>query len=66
MSRRFRLFLAGVAATAAVAVPIWAITNGQPDAGEHPYVGQLLFYVPDDVDPRSAIPARGSPAPERY
>lgn len=56
MSRRFRLFLAGVAATAAVAVPIWAITNGQPDAGEHPYVGQLLFYVPDDVDPRFSDP----------
>lgn len=24
-----------------------AITSGQPDAGEHPYVGQLLFYDPD-------------------
>lgn len=24
-----------------------AITTGQPDAGEHPYVGELLFYDPD-------------------
>lgn len=30
----------------------WAITNGVPDAGEHPYVGELLFYVPDAIDPR--------------
>ena len=27
--------------------PVGAITNGAPDAGEHPYVGELLFYVPD-------------------
>src|SRR5215211_487250 len=30
----------------------WAITNGVPDNGEHPYVGELLFYVPDAIDPR--------------
>jgi hypothetical protein len=29
-----------------------AITNGQPDNGAHPYVGELLFYVPDEIDPR--------------
>jgi hypothetical protein len=33
-------------------VPAGAITNGQPDGNEHPYVGELLFYVPDEVDPR--------------
>jgi hypothetical protein len=33
-----------------------AITNGQPDAGAHPYVGELLFYVPDDIDPRFTDP----------
>jgi hypothetical protein len=33
-----------------------AITTGQPDAGEHPYVGQLIFYVPDDQDPRFSDP----------
>lgn len=25
-----------------------AITNGQPDNNAHPYVGELLFYVPDE------------------
>lgn len=33
-----------------------AITNGVPDNGEHPYVGQLLFYVPDEEDPRFTDP----------
>jgi hypothetical protein len=32
--------------------PASAITNGVPDNGEHPYVGELLFYVPDEVDSR--------------
>ena len=44
--------LAGVILTVAVAAPAGAITNGQPDDGEHPYVGQLFFYVPDEVDDR--------------
>ncbi|MBA3780739.1 MAG: hypothetical protein H0X12_02670 [Nocardioides sp.] len=34
------------------ALPASAIVGGAPDAGEHPYVGQLLFYVPDAVDSR--------------
>jgi len=38
----------------------WAITNGLPDNGEHPYVGQLLFYVPDDIDPRFTDPGSWS------
>lgn len=29
-----------------------AITDGQPDAGEHPYVGELIFFDADFVDPR--------------
>jgi Trypsin len=33
-----------------------AITNGQPDNGAHPYVGELLFYVPDEIDPRFTDP----------
>src|SRR5688572_19101477 len=41
--------LAGVILTVALAAPVGAITNGQPDEGEHPYVGQLFFYVPDEV-----------------
>jgi Trypsin len=38
------------------AAPASAITNGVPDNGEHPYVGELLFYVPDEVDPRFTDP----------
>jgi len=33
-----------------------AIVGGAPDAGEHPYVGQLFFYVPSAVDPRFEDP----------
>ncbi len=33
-------------------VPAGAITNGVPDGNEHPFVGELLFYVPDEIDPR--------------
>jgi hypothetical protein len=54
MSRTQRLALVGLALAAAL--PVLAITNGQPDAGEHPYVGQLLFYVPDEVDSRFTTP----------
>ena len=52
MHRRIRrLALAGaVVATLVIAAPVVAITNGQADEGEHPYVGQLFFYVPDEVD----------------
>jgi Trypsin len=32
--------------------PASGIVGGAPDEGEHPYVGQLLFYVPNAVDPR--------------
>lgn len=48
--------LAGVIATLAVAAPVGAITNGQPDNNEHPYVGQLFFYVPSEEDPRFTAP----------
>jgi hypothetical protein len=33
-------------------LPAGAIVGGEPDNGEHPYVGQLLFYVPNAIDPR--------------
>jgi hypothetical protein len=33
-----------------------AITNGQPDNHAHPYVGELLFYLPDESDPRFSDP----------
>ena len=35
-----------------LALPAAAITNPTPDDGEHPQVGQLLFFVPDEIDPR--------------
>jgi secreted trypsin-like serine protease len=44
------------AALFAPAMPAQAIVGGTPDGGEHPYVGQLLFYVPTDVDPRFDTP----------
>lgn len=47
---------AGIMAVLAFAAPVGAITNGQPDQGEHPYVGQLFFYVPDEEDPRFTDP----------
>lgn len=40
----------------ATAAPAGAIVGGAPDEGEHPYVGQLLFYVPDAPDPRFTDP----------
>ena len=55
----------GSSLTVALAAPVGAITNGQPDDGEHPYVGQLFFYVPDEGRPRSTIRGRGSTARAR-
>ena len=57
MRARILIILAAVlAALTATAAPAQAITNGEPDNGEHPYVGQLLFYVPDAIDPRFTDP----------
>jgi hypothetical protein len=50
--RRTLAVVAGLVAALLSASPVAAVTNGVPDAGEHPYVGELLFYVPDAVDPR--------------
>jgi hypothetical protein len=47
MRTRVAAFAALLALTVAVS-PVSAITEGGiPDAGEHPMVGQLIFYVPD-------------------
>jgi len=43
--------VSGIALVAST-VPAHAIVKGTPDAGEHPYVGQLLFYVPNAIDSR--------------
>lgn len=55
MRKRLALGLALMASLVMVA-PTMAITNGQPDNGEHPYVGQLIFYIPDDQDSRFSDP----------
>ena len=48
--RKFRLsiVLASVAIMLAAVSPAGAITYGEPDAGEHPYVGFMIFYSPAD------------------
>jgi hypothetical protein len=48
--RRPLAALGALIAALAIAAPASAITNGTADGGEHPYVGELLFYVqPDDL-----------------
>jgi Trypsin len=49
--RKLGAFAALVAALV-IAAPASAVRFGQPDAGEHPYVGEVLFYVPDAIDSR--------------
>jgi len=44
--------IAGLILSLLIVSPAAAITSGQPDAGEHPYVGELIFYVPDATDSR--------------
>jgi hypothetical protein len=53
---RKSIWLVTVLLVSAAATIGYAITNGQPDNGEHPYVGNLLFYVPDAIDPRFTDP----------
>jgi hypothetical protein len=53
--RRLAL-VAGLVALLATAAPVAAITNGQDDGGEHPYVGQIFFLDPSYVDPRFTDP----------
>ena len=50
--RRNLSLVAALAGVLALAAPALAITNGVPDANEHPYVAELLFYVPDAEDSR--------------
>ncbi|HVL53579.1 MAG TPA: trypsin-like serine protease [Vitreimonas sp.] len=45
--KRIKLALLGALAMAvATTAPVAAITYGEPDAGEHPYVGMMLFFDP--------------------
>ena len=53
MLKRLGIVIAAAATlVVAAGVPANAITHGQPDAGAHPYVGELLFFVPDEQDSR--------------
>ena len=53
MHRRVMVVVvSALAVLLAWAVPAQAITHGQPDNGAHPYVGELLFFVPDEPDSR--------------
>jgi hypothetical protein len=53
---RVMTVLAAMVAILAVAGPAEAIKGGVPDAGAHPFVGQMLFYDPTAVDPRFSDP----------
>lgn len=45
--KRLKMAIIGVAALIlATAAPVGAITYGEPDAGEHPYVGLMIFFDP--------------------
>jgi hypothetical protein len=56
MRARIVTVLAAVVAVLAFAAPAQAIKNGDPDAGAHPYVGQLLFFDPTAADSRFSDP----------
>ena len=62
---RRSLFVAALIAALTLVVPASAITNGEPDNGEHPYVGQLIFYVPDAESALFNDPGAGSAARAR-
>ena len=51
MVRRSVLLVLSVLALLLPLTPAQAIIRGVPDEGQHAYVGELLFYVPDEVDP---------------
>jgi hypothetical protein len=48
MRRLVVSLVAAVAAMVMVASPAGAITYGEPDAGEHPYVGFMIFFDPNE------------------
>src|SRR5215212_1353616 len=52
MRIRIVALLAVIAAFMAVATPAQAIIDGVPDEGAHPYVGEVVLYVPSEDDPR--------------
>lgn len=49
--RRLSVVFAAGAAIVWCALPANAIVNGQADGGEHPYVGEIMHFAADFVDP---------------
>ena len=45
--RKFLIFAILLLIIAAFAAPVSAVRYGQPDNGEHPYVGVIVFFNPD-------------------
>jgi hypothetical protein len=56
MQRKVLLLLFFCFALVLPMAPAQAITSGVPDDNRHPYVGELLFYVPDETDSRFTDP----------
>jgi len=54
--RRLLLLVFACLVLVAPMAPAQAITGGVPDNNGHPYVGEMLFYDPDDSDPRFTDP----------
>jgi hypothetical protein len=54
--RRLLLLVFACLVLVAPMAPAQAITSGVPDDNRHPYVGEMLFYDPDDADPRFTDP----------
>jgi hypothetical protein len=52
MRKKIVIAVAAVIAMVGWTSPAQAIVNGQADNEEHPFVGELLFYQPDDIDSR--------------
>jgi hypothetical protein len=50
--RGFATAIIAITSVLLLAAPASAVTDGQPDDGEHPYVGELLFFDADYIDSR--------------
>jgi trypsin len=48
MKKRALPFAVAALATTVLATPASAITYGEPDDGEHPYVGFMIYFVPTE------------------
>jgi hypothetical protein len=56
MRRLITSLVVAISVLAISVAPAAAVTTGQPDNEEHPYVGQLLFYDPSAIDSRFTDP----------